>query len=136
MYGADGHQGRAQPKQRTQSDGSQFGTANAGTTVDQNRIPTTPFSGVNNKNGNGFKDAVPAEHLSLWAAACSNPYSQDSQRRIANAIAAGANAIAAGAKAIAAEDPNVPRDSAGPFQVAGGGNGRNPDVRPPVGSAT
>ena len=127
---------QASGSQPDQASGSQLGAVPAGTAVDHSRIQTTPFSGANNKEWTWFHVAVPVELLSPWAAASTNPYSQESQRKIANAIAAGANAIAEGVRAISAEDPNVPRDSAGPPQVAGGSNCRNPDGRPPDGSTT
>ena len=69
VYGADGCQSGAQPEQRTQPYGSPLGTAHAGATVGQNRIPTTPLSGVSSREWKLVRAAVSGEHLALWVTA-------------------------------------------------------------------
>ena len=82
-----GHLALVQPRGASQDQGSgSFGrTAPSGEVVDQSRIPSTPTSTVPPTNKDGREPKI------------YNPYSQESQRKIGNAMAIAAHAIGEGA---------------------------------------
>ena len=102
VFGQDIAHGLSRASQQNHTSGPNGRAVPAGTTFDQAAIPTTPTSSPSSSN----------RDWKLRPNTVSNPYSPESQRKIANAIAAGTNSIAEGAKALSegtSYEPKVPK---------------------------